>query len=88
MQNSIDAMATLLMDGSIVILISLLRFRSLPDSVDHICIVKLFEDTITGYNDEIVVISDFEAFDVWCWYDYFWIASIFRFFSFNVSNRS
>lgn len=91
MQNSVDAVSTLLMNRSLVttlilILIAIWVSGSLPDSIDNVLIAQLLKNSVACNDDEVVVVSDFEALDIRCRNNHLRVASVLRFFGFNVSN--
>ena len=60
----------------------------LPCSVDNLFIILFFEDTIASKDDEIIIIPNFEAFDIWCRDNTFRISTVSWIFSLDISNGS
>ena len=92
LQNSVSRLPTLFMQSPAVCLTNIcqrwfLEWR-LPDTLDYFLITQFLEHSITGQDNEVVVVSDFEAFYVWRWYHYSRITSILNGFSLDVSNSA
>ena len=59
--------------------------RCVPGRFDDLLIVKFFENSITSQNNEVVVVTDLEAFYVRGRYYHFGIASVLWLFCLNVA---
>ena len=57
-----------------------------PDRVDALLVVELFEDTVTAQEDEIVVVSDFEALDVWSGDHAFGVSTVSRVLGLDITD--
>ena len=101
MQYFIDCEARLLMDGDRALvledtLVDVLGEDGIvvevasggfPDGVDALLVVELFEDAVASEEDEVVVVSDFEALDVWGWDHALRVATVSRVLGFDITNR-
>ena len=57
----------------------------IPDGINTVPIVQSLKDTIATYHDEIKVVLNFEALNVWIADNNIWISTIARSFGFDVS---
>lgn len=51
-------------------------------------VIEFFIDTVTGQENEIIIIPDFETLDLWGRDDHFRVPSVFRVFGLDVSYRT
>lgn len=68
--------------------VSKFLLSSLPGRLDNLRICEFVEDTIAPEYDEIIIVLDLEALDIWCSNDNFWIALVLRPFRLNIAKRS
>ena len=62
--------------------------RGFPHSIDNLLVVLLLEHAIAPKYDEVVVVANFEAFDVWRGHDAHWVAAVARIFCLYITNGS
>lgn len=86
LKYTVNGLSTPFMDGAGII--NSLWQGSLPSMLHTFLVAQFLKDTITSKDDEVVVISNLEALDVWSWNDHTWVTSILRIFSFDISNRT
>ena len=67
--------------------VSKFLLSSLPGRLDNLRICKFVEDAIASENDEIIIVLDLEALDIWCSNDNFWIALVLRPFRLYIAKR-
>lgn len=56
-----------------------------PNSINAVPIVKSLKDSVTTYHNEIKVVLNFKAFDVWITNNDIWVTTITRSLCFNIS---
>jgi len=57
----------------------------IPNSINAVSVVKSLKDSITTYHNEIKVVLNFKAFDVWITNNYIWVTTITRSLCFDIS---
>jgi len=85
-QNSLNSDSTVLMDS--LSPISELFLGGFPSGLDHLNVCKLVVDAVAAQYNVVVIVLDFEAFDVWRGNDNFWIALVLGPFGLNVAKSS
>jgi len=90
LQDTVDGLPTLLMEGSRVCLVlhACREVRGVPATPEGFLVIQFFIDTITGKEDEVIVIPNFEALNFWGRDDNLGISSIFGVFGFDISNSA
>ena len=83
-------MPTFLMNCSTVstisILLSMRISRCLPYGIYYILVIQLFKDPIASNNDEVVIVSNLKASDIWCRDNYLDISTVLRILGFYISD--
>lgn len=59
-----------------------------PSCLNYLYIGELIEDAVTTKHDEIVIILNLEALNVWCCNHHLWIALVLGTFGLNVTKSS
>ena len=90
LQDTVHGLPTLLVEGSRICLIlhACREVRGVPATPEGFLVIQLFVDTITGQEDEVIVIPYFEALNFWGRDDNLGISSIFGVFGFDISDSA
>ena len=90
LQDTVDGLPTLLVEGSRICLVfhACREVRGVPATPEGFLVIQLLIHTITGKEDEVIVIPNFEALNLWGRNDNFGISSIFGVFGFDISDSA